>query len=64
VPNAGRGAPLLKVEFRHAYKHANKTETFIAPEGVATGQFLYCGVRGKEILLRSLGFFLCVAESS
>jgi len=41
----GRGAPLAKVAFRHPYKYKSVTETFIAPEGIYTGQFLYCGTR-------------------
>ena len=42
---AGRGAPLAKVTFRHPYKYKNVTETFIANEGMYTGQFIYAGKR-------------------
>ena len=40
---AGRGAPLAKVTFRHPYKFKQVTETFIANEGMYTGQFVYAG---------------------
>lgn len=41
----GRGAPLAKVQFRHPYKYKQVTETFIANEGMYTGQFIYAGKR-------------------
>ena len=40
---AGRGAPLAKVVFRHPYRFKQVTETFIANEGMYTGQFIYAG---------------------
>lgn len=43
VHDPGRGAPLLKVVFRNPYKFQNRTETFIANEGMYTGQFIYAG---------------------
>ena len=43
VHDAGRGAPLAKVQFRHPYKFKLVTETFIANEGMYTGQFIYAG---------------------
>lgn len=43
VHDAGRGAPLAKVQFRHPYKFKQVTETFIANEGMYTGQFIYAG---------------------
>jgi large subunit ribosomal protein L8e len=43
VHDAGRGAPLAKVQFRHPYKFKMITETFIANEGMYTGQFIYAG---------------------
>lgn len=39
----GRGAPLAKVTFRHPYKFKQVSETFIANEGMYTGQFIYAG---------------------
>ncbi len=39
----GRGAPLAKVVFRDAYRYKKHTETFIANEGMYTGQFIYAG---------------------
>ena len=43
IHDPGRGAPLAKVEFRDPYKYRKLTETFIATEGMYTGQFVYCG---------------------
>jgi len=43
----GRGAPLARVTFRHPYKFKQVTETFIAVEGMYTGQFVYCGKKAK-----------------
>ncbi|KAI9203049.1 60S ribosomal protein L2 [Polychytrium aggregatum] len=43
VHDPGRGAPLAKVVFRDPYRYKQHTETFIATEGVFTGQFLYAG---------------------
>lgn len=47
VHDPGRGAPLAKVVFRDPYRYRLRTETFIASEGMYTGQFLYCGKKGK-----------------
>lgn len=46
IHDPGRGAPLAKVVFRHPYRFKHVTETFIAPEGLYTGQFVYCGKKG------------------
>lgn len=43
IHDPGRGAPLAKVSFRDPYKYKLREETFIANEGVYTGQFVYCG---------------------
>eukprot|EP00124_Ichthyophonus_hoferi_P005166 Ihof_evm2s687 gene=Ihof_evmTU2s687 len=43
IHDPGRGAPLARVVFRDPYKYRMKKELFIAPEGVYTGQFIYCG---------------------
>lgn len=43
VHDPGRGAPLAKVEFRDPYRYKKHVETFIANEGMYTGQFIYCG---------------------
>merc|ERR1712130_287805 len=47
VHDPGRGAPLAKVQFRHNYKYQRKTETFVATEGMYTGQFIYCGAEAN-----------------
>ena len=43
VHDPGRGAPLCKVVFRSPYRFKDITETFIANEGMYTGQFIYAG---------------------
>jgi len=43
IHDPGRGAPLARVEFRHPYRYATVKSLFIAPEGMYTGQFVYCG---------------------
>lgn len=49
IHDPGRGAPLAVVHFRDPYKYKTRKELFIAPEGVYTGQFLYCGKKGNAI---------------
>ena len=48
IHDPGRGAPLAKVTFRDPYKYKLRTETFVAAEGMYTGQFIYCGRKGKS----------------
>jgi len=43
IHDPGRGAPLAIVEFRHPFKYGRLKETFIATEGLYTGQFVYSG---------------------
>ena len=43
IHDPGRGAPLVQVVFRSPYKFKDRTETFIANEGMYTGQFIYAG---------------------
>lgn len=50
IHDPGRGAPLAKVVFRDRYKHRLRLETFIAAEGMHTGQFLYCGKKGNFLV--------------
>lgn len=47
IHDPGRGAPLAKIEFRDPYKFRKQTFTMIATEGMYTGQFVYCGKKGK-----------------
>lgn len=51
IHDPGRGAPLAKVAFRDPYRFKKRTELFIAAEGIHTGQFIYCGKKGKTLLL-------------
>jgi large subunit ribosomal protein L8e len=43
IHDPGRGAPLARVQFRDPYRYKLHTETFIANEGMYTGQFIYAG---------------------
>jgi large subunit ribosomal protein L8e len=43
IHDPGRGAPLAKIVFRDPYRFKLHTETFIATEGMYTGQFIYAG---------------------
>ena len=43
IHDPGRGAPLAKVQFRDPYRFKLHLETFIANEGMYTGQFIYAG---------------------
>ncbi|KAB8416338.1 hypothetical protein FH972_024858 [Carpinus fangiana] len=43
IHDSGRGAPLAKVVFRDPYRYKLVKETFIANEGMYTGQFIYAG---------------------
>jgi len=47
IHDPGRGAPLARVAFRHAYKYKLVTETMIAVEGLYSGQFIYCGKKAQ-----------------
>jgi large subunit ribosomal protein L8e len=47
IHDPGRGAPLAKVQFRHAYKYRLETQNFIAVEGLYTGQFIYAGKKAQ-----------------
>jgi hypothetical protein len=52
IHDPGRGAPLAKVQFRDPYKYRVNTEYFLAAEGMYTGQYVYCGSRGKSDLIQ------------
>ncbi len=43
IHDPGRGAPLARVIFRDPYRFKQHTQTFIANEGMYTGQFIYAG---------------------
>jgi len=47
IHDPGRGAPLAVVAFRHPHKFRTVKEVFIAPEGIYTGQFIYCGQKAE-----------------
>ena len=56
---SGRGAPLAKVHFRNPYKYKIDKESFIAAEGVYTGQSIYCGKKGERRAAAPLPLGLC-----
>eukprot|EP00455_Lapot_gusevi_P005005 TRINITY_DN1210_c0_g2_i1.p1 TRINITY_DN1210_c0_g2~~TRINITY_DN1210_c0_g2_i1.p1 ORF type:complete len:256 (-),score=83.55 TRINITY_DN1210_c0_g2_i1:105-872(-) len=71
IHDSGRGAPLARVHFRHPYKYRHQKETFIAAEGLFTGQFIYCGKKaqlavGNVMPLGSMpeGSVVCNIEAS
>jgi large subunit ribosomal protein L8e len=47
IHDPGRGAPLARVAFRDPYKYRIITETFLAAEGMYTGQFVYVGKKAN-----------------
>lgn len=46
----GRGAPLAKVQFRDTHRYKKIHSTFIATEGMYTGQFIYCGKKARLMI--------------
>ena len=51
VHDPGRGAPLAVVHFHDPYRYKIRKEVFVASEGMYTGQFVYCGTKGKFLFL-------------
>lgn len=47
IHDPGRGAPLAKVHFRDPYSFRTNEEFFLAPEGLYTGQYVYCGKKAS-----------------
>merc|ERR1712070_1237286 len=43
IHDPARGAPLARVSFRDPIRYKHQKETFIAAEGMYTGQFIYSG---------------------
>eukprot|EP00899_Mesostigma_viride_P007456 jgi/Mesvir1/16711/Mv15102-RA.1 len=69
IHDSGRGAPLVRVSFRHPYRYKQQKELFVAAEGMYTGQFVYCGKKavlsiGNVLPLRSMpeGTIICNVE--
>ena len=48
VHDTCRGAPLARVTFRDPYRYKQKNEYFLCAEGMYTGQYIYCGAKGKK----------------
>mmetsp|Transcript_6845 Transcript_6845/g.13444 ORF Transcript_6845/g.13444 Transcript_6845/m.13444 type:complete len:258 (-) Transcript_6845:303-1076(-) len=47
IHDSGRGAPLARVTFRNPNKYKPQKATFIAAEGIFTGQYIICGKKAK-----------------
>merc|ERR1711957_709524 len=47
IHDPGRGAPLARCVFRDPYKYKLRSEYFIAPEGLYTGQHVFCGKKAQ-----------------
>eukprot|EP01084_Bolivina_argentea_P114097 203222_1 len=69
VHDPGRGAPLMKIQFRHPFKYKKLTHTMVAPEGIYSGEFLYFGKRaqlaiGNVLPIKNLpeGAIICNVE--
>ena len=54
IHDPGRGAPLAVVAFRDRYRYGLKKELMVAAEGIYTGQFIYCGKKGKFFYFSSI----------
>ena len=50
VHDPGRGAPLAKVVFRDTYRYKQRVEYFVAVEGMYSGQYVYCGSKGRSLV--------------
>merc|ERR1711907_136337 len=46
----GRGAPLAKVVFRDTYRYKQRTEYFVAVEGMYSGQYVYAGKKAGLVI--------------
>ena len=65
IHDPGRGAPLARVVFKDPYHYKLRKETFVATEGMYTGQFVYCGKKGVFEILKGVCavcvfVFMCV----
>jgi len=47
IHDPGRGAPLARVVFRNPYKYKLSKQTFLAVEGLYSGQFVYAGKKSQ-----------------
>lgn len=43
----GRGAPIMRVQYRHAFRNCKTEAILVAPEGVYSGQFVYSGAKAE-----------------
>ncbi|GJD12744.1 60S ribosomal protein L8 [Galdieria sulphuraria] len=55
IHDPGRGAPLARVEFRDPYRYKRRVETFIAAEGLYSGQSVYCGKKAQLTIVGDRG---------
>jgi len=47
IHDSGRGAPMCEVKFRDPYRYKIVKATWVAVEGLHTGQFVYCGSKAQ-----------------
>merc|ERR1711988_1162139 len=59
IHDPGRGAPLARVQFNCPYRYKKVNETFIATEGMYSGQFVYCGKKAQLVPGNCLPLSLC-----
>lgn len=71
IHDPGRGAPVAKVQFRDPHSFRTNTELYIAPEGLYTGQYVYCGAKatlavGNVLPVRKIpeGTSICNVEQN
>jgi large subunit ribosomal protein L8e len=71
VHDAGRGAPVAKIQFKDAYNFKKEIVSICAPEGMYTGQFVYNGKKAKFAIGNTLpvgqlpeGTTICNIESA
>ena len=69
IHDPGRGAPLARVAFRDPYRYKLRSEYFVAPEGMYSGQHIFCGKKaqisvGNVLPLRNIpeGSVVCNVE--
>ncbi|GAB5037122.1 60s ribosomal protein [Nannochloropsis oceanica] len=50
VHESGRGAPVARVQFKNAYRFKRDTESFVAVEGLYSGQFIFAGKKASLVI--------------
>lgn len=63
IHDPGRGAPLAKIQFRNMFRYKKIISTFIAAEGMFTGQSIYCGKKAKISIGNVIALY-CLPEGT